>query len=127
MRKGLFHILGIAFCFLGNFAMATDNLLTEKIGWITKLQGPLTNSSGRGLTDLIDKANEEGISFVLIQIDTPGGRVDALRELIKTVLKSNVPMIAYVGPQGARSASAGTYIVLSSNVAAMAPATNIGS
>ena len=105
--------------------MATDNLLTEKIGWITKLQGPLTNSSGRGLTDLIDKANEEGISFVLIQIDTPGGRVDALRELVKTVLNSNVPIIAYVGPQGA-GLQAGTYS-FHRHVAAMAPATNIGS
>ena len=91
------------------------------------MQGPLTNSSGSELTNLIDEANDEGISFVLIQIDTPGGRVDALRELVKTVLNSNVPIIAYVGPQGARSASAGTYLVLSSHVAAMAPATNIGS
>ena len=127
MKIGLLHILGIAFCFLADFAMATDNPLTEKIGWITKLQGPLTNSSGSELTNLIDEANDEGISFVLIQIDTPGGRVDALRELVKTVLNSNVPIIAYVGPQGARSASAGTYLVLSSHVAAMAPATNIGS
>ena len=98
MKKGLLHILGIAFCFLADFAMATDNPLTEKIGWITKLQGPLTNSSGSELTNLIDEANDEGISFVLIQIDTPGGRVDALRELVKTVLNSNVPIIAYVGP-----------------------------
>ena len=111
MKKGLLHILGIAFCLFANFSLAADNPLTEKIGWITKLQGPLTNSSGSELTNLIDEANDEGISFVLIQIDTPGGRVDALRELVKTVLNSNVPIIAYVGPQGARSASAGTYPV----------------
>ena len=127
MKKGLLHILGIAFCLFANFSLAADKPLTGKIGWITKLQGPLTNSSGSELTNLIDEANDEGISFVLIQIDTPGGRVDALRELVKTVLNSNVPIIAYVGPQGARSASAGTYLVLSSHVAAMAPATNIGS
>ena len=127
MKKVLLLGLGTLFCLIASFSIAADNPLTEKIGWITKLEGPLTNSSGSELTELIDEANDEGVSFVLIQIDTPGGRVDALRELVKTVLNSNVPIISYVGPQGARSASAGTYLVLSSHIAAMAPATNIGS
>ena len=127
MKKVLLLGLGTLFCLIASFSIAADNPLTEKIGWVTKLEGPLTNSSGSELTELIDEANDEGVSFVLIQIDTPGGRVDALRELVKTVLNSNVPIISYVGPQGARSASAGTYLVLSSHIAAMAPATNIGS
>ena len=127
MKKGFLYILITLCCLFANFSIAADNPLTEKIGWVTKLEGPLTNGSGSELTEVIEKANNEGVSFVLIQIDTPGGRVDALRELVKTVLNSNVPIISYVGPQGARSASAGTYLVLSSHVAAMAPATNIGS
>ena len=127
MKKVRLLGLGTLFCLIASFSIAADNPLTEKIGWVTKLEGPLTNSSGSELTELIDEANDEGVSFVLIQIDTPGGRVDALRELVKTVLNSNVPIISYVGPQGARSASAGTYLVLSSHIAAMAPATNIGS
>ena len=127
MKKVLLLGLGTLFCLIASFSIAADNPLTEKIGWVTKLEGPLTNSSGSELTELIDEANDEGVSFVLIQIDSPGGRVDALRELVKTVLNSNVPIISYVGPQGARSASAGTYLVLSSHIAAMAPATNIGS
>ena len=127
MKKVLLRGLGTLFCLIASFSIAADNPLTEEIGWVTKLEGPLTNSSGSELTELIDEANDEGVSFVLIQIDTPGGRVDALRELVKTVLNSNVPIISYVGPQGARSASAGTYLVLSSHIAAMAPATNIGS
>ena len=127
MKKVLLLGLGTLFCLIASFSIAADNPLTEKIGWVTKLEGPLTNSSGSELTELIDEANDEGVSFVLIQIDTPGGRVDALRELVKTVLNSNVPIISYVGPQGGRSASAGTYLVLSSHIAAMAPATNIGS
>ena len=127
MKKGFLYILITLCCLFANFSIAADRPLTEKIGWVTKLEGPLTNGSGSELTEVIEKANNEGISFVLIQIDTPGGRVDALRELVKTVLNSNVPIISYVGPQGARSASAGTYLVLSSHVAAMAPATNIGS
>tara|TARA_E500000331_G_scaffold77580_1_gene73010 strand:+ start:501 stop:1634 length:1134 start_codon:yes stop_codon:yes gene_type:complete len=127
MKKVLLLGLGTLFCLIASFSIAADNPLTEEIGWVTKLEGPLTNSSGSELTELIDEANDEGVSFVLIQIDTPGGRVDALRELVKTILNSNVPIISYVGPQGARSASAGTYLVLSSHIAAMAPATNIGS
>ena len=127
MKKVLLRGLGTLFCLIASFSIAADNPLTEEIGWVTKLEGPLTNSSGSELTELIDEANDEGVSFVLIQIDTPGGRVDALREVVKTVLNSNVPIISYVGPQGARSASAGTYLVLSSHIAAMAPATNIGS
>ena len=127
MKKWLIKILLAASCFTAQLSFGSDNPLLEKVGWITTLEGPLTNGSGRELISLIDQANAEGISFLLIQIDTPGGRVDVLRDLVKSVLNSNIPVVTYVGPQGARSASAGTYLVLSSHVAAMAPATNIGS
>ena len=127
MKKWLIKILLAASCFTAQLSFGSDNPLLEKVGWITTLEGPLTNGSGRELISLIDQANAEGISFLLIQIDTPGGRVDVLRDLVKSVLNSNIPIVTYVGPQGARSASAGTYLVLSSHVAAMAAATNIGS
>ena len=127
MKKWLIKILLAASCFTAQLSFGSDNPLLEKVGWITTLEGPLTNGSGRELIGLIDEANAEGISFLLIQIDTPGGRVDVLRDLVKSVLNSNIPIVTYVGPQGARSASAGTYLVLSSHVAAMAAATNIGS
>ena len=127
MKKWLIKILLAASCFTAQLSFGSDNPLLEKVGWITTLEGPLTNGSGRELISLIEEANAEGISFLLIQIDTPGGRVDVLRDLVKSVLNSNIPIVTYVGPQGARSASAGTYLVLSSHVAAMAAATNIGS
>ena len=127
MKKWLIKILLTATCFTAQLSFGSDNPLLEKVGWITTLEGPLTNGSGRELISLIEEANAEGISFLLIQIDTPGGRVDVLRDLVKSVLNSNIPVVTYVGPQGARSASAGTYLVVSSHVAAMAPATNIGS
>ena len=127
MKKWLIKILLAASCFTAQLSFGSDNPILEKVGWITTLEGPLTNGSGRELISLIDEANAEGISFLLIQIDTPGGRVDVLRDLVKSVLNSNIPIVTYVGPQGARSASAGTYLVLSSHVAAMAAATNIGS
>ncbi len=131
MKKLLIRILIGTICFTAHLSFSSDttsnNPLIDEIGWVTKLEGPLTNGGGRELINLIEEANAEGVSFLLIQIDTPGGRVDVLRDLVKSVLNSNVPIVTYVGPQGARSASAGTYLVLSSHIAAMAPATNIGS
>jgi membrane-bound serine protease (ClpP class) len=74
----------------------------------------------------IDLANRELSEAVLIELDTPGGLDDSMREIIQAILRSEVPVITYVWPEGSRAASAGTFIVLASHIAAMAPATNIG-
>ncbi len=74
----------------------------------------------------IDRAQDEGASAVLITIDTPGGLSSSMREITQAILNAKVPVLGYVSPQGARAASAGTFILLSCNVAAMAPGTNVG-
>ena len=78
---------------------------------------------GRG----IDRSADRGDSVVILRMDTPGGLSSAMDDIVSDILASPIPVIVYVAPEGARAASAGVYITYAAHVAAMAPATNIGS
>lgn len=77
---------------------------------------------GRGL----DIAQEDGAQCLIVQLDTPGGSDVPMRVIVQKMLNSSVPIVVYVSPAGARAGSAGVFITLAANVAAMAPGTNIG-
>jgi membrane-bound serine protease (ClpP class) len=78
------------------------------------------------LAEGITRAASEGAGAVVIELDTPGGSLDATRDIVQAVLAADVPVLIWVGPSGSRAASAGTFVTLAAHVAAMAPATNIG-
>ncbi len=74
----------------------------------------------------IERAEDEGAELVVLRMDTPGGLDASMRDMIKKILNADVPVATWVGPPGARAASAGTYMLYASHIAAMAPSTNLG-
>ncbi len=85
--------------------------------------GPITAGY---LTDAVRDADRRNANALVIELDTPGGLDTAMRQIIKSILASDVPVCVWVAPNGARAASAGVYIAYSAHVAAMAPGTNLG-
>jgi membrane-bound serine protease (ClpP class) len=94
--------------------------------YLIKIDAPITPVVAEYIIRSIDQASKDKAEALIIQLDTPGGLVDSTLEIIKKMMASEVPIVVYVAPSGARAASAGVFITLSANIAAMAPTTHIG-
>ena len=95
--------------------------------WVVELDGAIGPASADYFMRALERADESAIDLLVLRLDTPGGLDKSMRDMIKAILASPVPVATYVAPNGSRAASAGTYIMYASHIAAMAPATNIGS
>ncbi|TAL97954.1 MAG: nodulation protein NfeD [Rhodanobacter sp.] len=90
------------------------------------LDGPIGPAAAEYFGDASQRAQADGAVAIVLQIDTPGGLSDSMRQIIARMLASRIPVLVYVAPGGARAASAGTYILYAGQLAAMAPATHLG-
>ncbi|RUW72363.1 MULTISPECIES: nodulation protein NfeD [unclassified Mesorhizobium] len=97
-----------------------------KVALSVAIDGAIGPASTRQLEEALDTAAKRDAAVLILQLNTPGGLVTSMREMIAAILASPVPVIGYVAPAGGHAASAGTYILYATHVAAMAPGTNLG-
>jgi len=93
---------------------------------VVRIDTPIHPVAEQILADAIEQAEQERVAALVIEIDTPGGLMTSMREMIRDILATDVPVIGYVAPPGAQAASAGFFLLMATDIAAMAPGTNAG-
>ena len=119
----LFIIIALLFVslFCPDNCLAGDNEI-----YIIKASGAVSPATADFLKQGIKKASDNNVSCIIIELNTPGGLAESMRDIVMAIFASRVPVVVYVSPSGARAASAGVMITMAADIAAMAPGTNIG-
>jgi membrane-bound serine protease (ClpP class) len=97
-----------------------------RTGVLIPVSGPIGPATSDFFIRQLRQAQEDGAALVVVTLDTPGGLDASMRDMVQAILASDVPVATFVAPSGARAASAGTFLLYASHIAAMAPATNLG-
>ena len=105
---------------------ASGSFSSSREVYILRVSGAISPGSADFIKTGIKKASDAAAACIIIELDTPGGLAESMREIVMAIYASNVPVVVYVSPSGARAASAGVMITMAADVAAMAPGTNIG-
>jgi membrane-bound serine protease (ClpP class) len=123
MKLKFWVTLALPFCilFIFNTALAAKGDI-----YIVKVADAISPGTAEFINSSIEKAEKEEAACIIIELDTPGGLAESMRLIIQDILGSQVPVVVYVSPSGARAASAGVMITMAADIAAMAPGTNIG-
>ncbi|RKX61311.1 MAG: nodulation protein NfeD [Thermodesulfobacteriota bacterium] len=116
----------IILSFIYLFIFSETGICKESKIFLVRIDAAITPVIANFIEYSINFAEEKGAKALIIELDTPGGLVESTRKIVKSILQSNVPIIVYVSPSGARAASAGTFILLASHIAVMAPGTHVG-
>jgi membrane-bound serine protease (ClpP class) len=103
-----------------------NQVVANKTVVLLEVNGPIGPATEEYIHQGIEHAFSEKAEFIILKLNTPGGLDKAMRSIIQDIISAPLPIITYVGPEGSRAASAGTYILYASHIAAMAPATNLG-
>ena len=120
-------LAGVSIAAAGAVAVAQSGSgASPPTGVLVPVSGPIGPATSDFFVRALDQANAAQASIVVVTLDTPGGLDTSMRDMVQAILASNVPVVTYVSPSGARAASAGTFLLYASHVAAMAPATNLG-
>ncbi len=114
-------IISIFFCL-----SQKDIAQSQPVIYLLQLNGMINPITAQYVIQGIEEAEKANAEFLILQLDTPGGLDTSMRDIVKKMLNSTIPIVVYVYPSGGRAASAGVFITLASNIAVMAPGTNIG-
>ena len=118
MKKSIFYLILLFF--------AAFALHAKEVHLIT-VDGVVNPVSMEFIIESVEKAGEDEAELLIIQLDTPGGLMSSMHDIVKSIMAAKVPVAVYVSPSGSRAGSAGVFITMAAHIAVMAPGTNIGS
>lgn len=124
-RLLLASLIAVTFWELG-FGQAADPAGKPALVMVAAIEGPIGPATSHHVERVVKTAAERGAHALVLRLNTPGGLVTSTREIVSAIVTSPVPVIGYVSPPGGHAASAGTYILYATHLAAMAPGTNLG-